>query len=57
MRYMAKGLKTSGKRLMNAAPMSTPGMEPMPPMSTMQNMRHDSQKVKLSGETHMSLLA
>ena len=21
-------------------------------MSTMQNMRHDSQKVKLSGETH-----
>ena len=37
--------------------MSTPGTEPMPPMSTMQNMRQDSQKVKLSGDTTMSLLA
>ena len=42
---------------MAAAPMITPGTEPMPPISTMENIRHDSQKLKLSGETTMSLVA
>jgi len=56
-RYMAKGRRISGNRLIAAAPMRTPGMDPIPPMRTMQKNRHDSQKVKLSGDTHMSLLA
>jgi len=54
---MAKGLKISGIRLIAAAPISTPGMDPMPPISTMQNIRQDSQKVKLSGDTPISLAA
>lgn len=56
-RYKAKGRKISGKRLMTAAPISTPGIEPIPPIRTIQNIKHDSMKEKLSGDTHMSLLA
>jgi hypothetical protein len=38
MRYWARGRNISGKRLIAAAPINTPGTEPIPPINTMENI-------------------
>ena len=52
MRYSSNPRKISGRAMSASAPRITPGMEPMPPSTTMASTMADSMKVKDSGLTN-----
>ena len=56
-RAEAKPRNSSGSPTTNAAPTTTPGMEPEPPRITMRKTTTDSQEPKDSGETMVILAA